>query len=43
MPIRTDGVRPTDDRFRDEVEALLDARLPGLVPRDRQVVQRPLR
>jgi len=38
--IRADGVRSTDDRFRDEVEALLDARLPRLVPRDRLVVQR---
>jgi nicotinamide riboside kinase len=38
--IRADGVRSTDDRFRDEVEALLDARLPRLVPRDRLVRQR---
>jgi nicotinamide riboside kinase len=38
--IRADGVRSTDDRFRDEVEALLDARLPRLVPRDRLIEQR---
>lgn len=38
--IRADGVRSTDDRFRDEVEAILDARLPRLVPRDRLVSQR---
>jgi hypothetical protein len=37
--IRADGVRSTDDRFRDEVEAILDARLPRLVPRDRLVTQ----
>ncbi len=28
--IRADGVRSTNDRFRDEVEAILDARLPRL-------------
>jgi nicotinamide riboside kinase len=38
--IRADGVRSTDDRFRDEVEAILDARLPRLVPRDRLITQR---
>jgi hypothetical protein len=37
--IRADGVRSTDDRFRDEVEAILDARLPRLVPRDRLITQ----
>jgi hypothetical protein len=35
--IRADGVRSTDDRFRDEVEAILDARLPGLVAADRLI------
>ena len=38
--IRADGVRSTDDRFRDEIEAILDARLPRLVPRDRLITQR---
>ena len=37
--LRADGVRSTNDRFRDEVEAILDARLPRLVPRDRLVRQ----
>ena len=37
--IRADGVRSTDDRFRDEIEAILDARLPRLVPRDRLITQ----
>jgi hypothetical protein len=35
--LRADGVRSTNERFRDEVEAILDARLPRLVPRDRLV------
>ena len=39
VEIRADGVRSTNDRFRDEIEAILDARLPRLVPRDRLVVQ----
>ena len=39
VEIRADGVRSTNDRFRDEIEALLDARLPHLVPLDRLVVQ----
>jgi nicotinamide riboside kinase len=39
VEIRADGVRSTSDRFRDEIEAILDARLPRLVPRDRLVVQ----
>jgi nicotinamide riboside kinase len=37
VEVRPDGVRSTNDRFRDEVEAVLDARLPRLVPRDRLV------
>jgi hypothetical protein len=37
VAVRADGVRSTSDRFRDEVEAILDARLPRLVPRDRLV------
>ena len=39
VEIRADGVRSTSDRFRDEIEAILDARLPRLVPRDRLIVQ----
>ena len=39
VEIRADGVRSTNDRFRDEIEAILDARLPRLVPRDRLIVQ----
>lgn len=39
VEIRADGVRSTSDRFRDEIEAILDARLPRLVPRDRLVMQ----
>lgn len=37
--IRADGVRSTNDRFRDDIEAILDARLPGLVPADRLISQ----
>ena len=39
VELRADGVRSTNDRFRDEIEAILDAKLPRLVPRDRLVVQ----
>ena len=39
VELRADGIRSTSDRFRDEVEAILDARLPGLVPHERLVVQ----
>jgi hypothetical protein len=39
VELRADGVRSTNDRFRDEVEAILDAHLPRLVPRDRLVRQ----
>jgi hypothetical protein len=37
VAVRADGVRSTNDRFRDEVEAILDASLPHLVPRERLV------
>lgn len=30
--LRADGVRSTNDEFRDTVEAILDERLPGLIP-----------
>ena len=39
VEIRADGVRSTSDRFRDEIESLLDARLPRLVGRERLVIQ----
>jgi len=31
LPLRADGIRSVNDTFRDEIEAILDARLPGLV------------
>ena len=37
IALRADGVRSTNDAFRDEVEAILDARLPALVRADRLV------
>ena len=37
IELRADGVRSTNDTFRDEVEAILDARLPGLVREDRLI------
>ncbi len=37
IALRDDGVRSTNDAFRDDVEAILDARLPGLVRPDRLV------
>jgi hypothetical protein len=39
VKIRADGVRSTSDEFRDEIEGILDARLPRLVPPDRLVMQ----
>lgn len=39
VEIRADGVRSTNDAFRDEIEALLDERLPDLVSHDRLVIQ----
>ena len=40
VALQADGVRSTNDAFRDEVEAILDRVLPELVPDDRQVVLR---
>jgi nicotinamide riboside kinase len=37
IELREDGVRSTSDAFRDEVEAILDARLPALVHADRLI------
>jgi nicotinamide riboside kinase len=39
IEIRADGVRSTNDQFRDEIEAILDAMLPRSVNRDRLVVK----
>ena len=36
--LEADGFRSPDPRFRDEIEAILDAWLPRLVPEDRLVV-----
>jgi nicotinamide riboside kinase len=40
VALQADGVRSTNDTFRDEVEALLDLVLPELVPSGRLVVVR---
>jgi nicotinamide riboside kinase len=40
VALQADGVRSTNDAFRDEVEAILDAVLPGLLPADRLVTLR---
>ena len=40
VALQADGVRSTSDAFRDEVEAILDDVLPGLVPADRLVTLR---
>ena len=39
VDIRADGVRSTSDAFRDEIEGILDERLPGLVSADQLVSQ----
>ena len=38
VALRADGTRSTDDQFRDEVEAILDRTLPGMVPLERLVL-----
>ncbi len=35
--LRADGVRSTNDAFRDEIERILDERLPGFVASDRLI------
>ncbi len=40
VPLRADGVRSTNDRFRDEIETILNAILPTYVPADRLVLIR---
>lgn len=37
IELRADGVRSTNDTFRDEIEAILDDRLPNLVAQDRRL------
>jgi nicotinamide riboside kinase len=37
VALRDDGVRSTSDTFRDEIEAILDDRIPGLVEERRLV------
>jgi nicotinamide riboside kinase len=37
IQLRSDGVRSTNDTFRDEIEAILDERLPTLIAEDRLV------
>ncbi len=40
VALQADGVRSTNDAFRDEVEAILDRELPALVPAGRLVTLR---
>lgn len=40
IALQADGVRSTNDAFRDEVEAILDEVLPRLVPTDRMITLR---
>ena len=40
VALQADGVRSTNDAFRDEVEAILDDVLPGLVAADRLITVR---
>ena len=40
VALQADGVRSTNDAFRDEVEAILDRVLPDLVPAERLVTLR---
>ena len=35
--LKADGVRSTNDAFRDEIEAILDRILPGYIPDDRMI------
>jgi nicotinamide riboside kinase len=37
IALQADGIRSTNDTFRDEVEAILEATLPGLVAADRLI------
>ena len=35
IPLRSDGVRSTNDTFRDEIERILDAIVPTYIPKER--------
>ena len=37
IPLQADGVRSTNDAFRDEIEAILDRLLPGYLPAERLI------
>lgn len=38
VPLKVDGVRSVNDRFRDEIETILNAIIPTYVPEDRLLV-----
>ena len=40
VPLKVDGVRSTNDRFRNEIEQILDTILPAQVPADRLITIR---
>ncbi len=40
IPLKADGVRSTSDRFRDEIETILNCILPAFVPQERLVTVR---
>ena len=40
VPLIVDGVRSTSDKFRDEIETILNALIPSFVPDDRLIVLR---
>lgn len=40
VPLRVDGVRSTNDKFRDEIEVILNAILPRYAPDDRLITIR---
>jgi hypothetical protein len=40
IPLKADGVRSTNDRFRDEIETILNCILPAYVPGERLVTVR---
>ncbi|HSF84042.1 MAG TPA: AAA family ATPase [Acidimicrobiia bacterium] len=37
IPLKADGVRSTSDRFRDEIETILNCIIPSFVPSDRLI------
>ena len=40
VPLRVDGVRSTSDKFRDEIEVILNTILPSYIPDDRLITFR---